>query len=292
MAGLRAITILIFFILLTILGIPLQWLALKLRLRARKRVPVFYHRLVCRLIGVRISVVGAPVKGGVLLAANHSGWLDIPILSTIMPVSFIAKHEVAGWAFFGLLANLQETIFVRRGERAKTAHVRDKIRRRLLDGDALVMFPEGTSSDGNHVLSFKSALFGAAELPLSEDVAHHIRHAPVQPVSIAYTRLHGIPMGRENRPFFAWYGDMELVPHLLEAFERGPIDVVVELHKPLTIDEEGGRKPLAAAAEAMVRGGVVRALSGTPAAHAPAIDHELIEAMGEDEAEEEAEEVA
>jgi 1-acyl-sn-glycerol-3-phosphate acyltransferase len=289
MAGLRAITIVVFFLVLTALGIPLQWMALKFRSSLAKRIPVFYHRMVCRLIGVRITVIGVPAKGATLMAANHSGWLDIPILSTIRPVSFIAKQEVAGWALFGQLAILQETIFVRRGERAKVSEDRDKIRRRLMAGDALVMFPEGTSSDGNRVLAFKSALFGAAELPLGENSAHHIRHAPVQPVSIAYVGLHGMPMGRENRPFFAWYGDMELVPHLWEAFARGPIDVVVELHKPLTIDDAGGRKELAAAAERMVRAGLARALAGAPPAHAPAMDQELIEALGEDE--EESEEV-
>ncbi len=69
---------------------------------------------------------------------------------------------------------------------------------------------------------------------------------PVQPVSVAYVGLHGMPMGRENRPLFAWYGDMELVPHLWEAVTTGPIDVVVEFHPPMTVDQVGGRKKLAA----------------------------------------------
>ncbi len=62
-----------------------------------------------------------------------------------------------------------------------------------------------------------------------------------------------MPMGRENRPLFAWYGDMELVPHLWEALKAGPIDVVVEFHPPMSVDTAGGRKALAAAAEAIVR---------------------------------------
>lgn len=289
MAGLRAVTILILFLLLTLPLIPAQWVALRLGLGARKRIPVFYHRCVCRLMGVRVSMSGAPAIGGVLLAANHTGWLDIIVLSSILPVSFIAKTEVASWPFFGLLASLQEAIFIRRGARAKVAEDRDRMRRRLLAGDALVIFPEGTSSDGNRVLPFKTALFGAAELPLGEDGAHRMRHPPVQPVSLAYVGLHGMPMGRENRPFFAWYGDMELVPHLLEAFARGPIDVAVEFHPPLTIDEAGGRKELAAVAERAVRSGLVRALCGAPASASSGTDDELIEALN-DEAEEEAEE--
>jgi len=221
----------------------------------------------------------------VLLTANHSGWLDIPILSAVAPVSFVAKHEINLWPFFGTLARLQRTVFIRRA-RSKALEDRDNIRRRLSDGDALVIFPEGTSSDGNRVLPFKSALLSAAELTMDDPGGGTARHAPVQPVSVAYVGLHGLPMGRENRPLFAWYGDMELVSHLWRAFEAGPIDVVVELHEPLTIDDVGGRKELAAAAETAVRGGLVRALSGASAlAAVPHRDEELLEALQEDDAE-------
>ena len=67
------------------------------------------------------------------------------------------------------------------------------------------------------MLPFKSALLGAAEAVLADG-----QHVTVQPVSTAYTGAHGMPMGRENRPLFAWYGDMELVPHLWEALKAGP----------------------------------------------------------------------
>lgn len=267
MATLRAAIIFSAFLLMTVAAIPLQGLALKLDSRLRLRIPLVYHRLVCRLFGIRVTTIGTPVKGAALMMSNHSGWLDIPILSSITPISFVAKQEVGTWAFFGLLARLQRSIFVRRS-RVKAREDRDSIRKRLIEGDTLMVFPEGTSSDGNRVLTFKSTLFSAAELAIGEDVNHRAIHAAVQPVSVAYVSLHGVPMGRENRPFFAWYGDMELVPHLWQAFEMGPIDVVVEFHEPLTVDEAGGRKQLAAAAESAVREGVVRALSGNRAARA------------------------
>jgi 1-acyl-sn-glycerol-3-phosphate acyltransferase len=88
------------------------------------------------------------------------------------------------------------------------------------------------------------------------------RAVRVQPVSTAYVSLHGMPMGRENRPLYAWYGDMELVPHLWEALKTGPIDVIVEFHAPMDVDQLGGRKALAARAEAIVRRGQSRALAG------------------------------
>jgi len=285
MASLRAFAILFVFVVVTLLGIPLQWLAVKLHLPTRRTFPRLYHRFVCRLFGVRVAVAGTSVHGG-LMAANHTGWLDIVILSAVAPVSFVSKAEVGTWPFFGTLARLQRTIFIRR-ERAKAAEDRDNIRKRLLEGDALVIFPEGTSSDGNRVLPFRSALLSAAELSLGEEAGHAV-HAAVQPVSIAYVGLHGIPMGRENRPFFAWYGDMELVPHLWEALKTGPIDVSVEFHPPLTIDQAGGRKALAAKCEAMVRAGLVRALSGSNAPVPSGRDDALLEALSEAEKAEEA----
>jgi 1-acyl-sn-glycerol-3-phosphate acyltransferase len=283
MATLRAASIVVVFLIATLLLIPMQWLGVKLHAGWRRTLPHVYHRFVCRLFGIRVTVLGTPVKGGVLLTANHSGWIDIPVLSAVAPVSFVSKREVNMWPFFGTLARLQRTVFIGR-ERAKALEDRDNIRRRLTDGDALVIFPEGTSGDGNKVLPFKSALLSAAELALGEGPDGVARHAPVQPVSVSYVALHGLPMGRENRPLFAWYGDMDLVSHLWEALTTGPIDVIVELHPPLTIDQAGGRKELAAAAETAVRGGLVRALSGAnSAAAAPHRDDDLIEALEQDD---------
>jgi lyso-ornithine lipid O-acyltransferase len=250
MPTMRAAVILAVFLIVTLILIPVQWLGVSLGLPYRRSFPHAYHRFVARLFGIRIRVAGKPVRGrGVLLLANHTGWLDIVIFSAVMPLSFVAKSEVASWPFFGTLARLQRTVFVDRTRRSKTGTTRDAIRERLQAGDALVLFPEGTSGDGNAVLPFKSALLGAAG---GQDVT-------VQPVSTAYTGVHGIPMGRENRPLFAWYGDMELVPHLWEALKAGPLDVVVEFYPPLNTTD---RKELAKAAESLVRAGQVRALAG------------------------------
>lgn len=257
MTTLRALGILTVFVIVTFALLPLQWLAIKLRLPLRRSLPHLYHRFVCRLFGIRISVVGQPAAGGVLMAANHTGWMDIPILSAIWPVSFVSKLEVNSWPFFGTLARMQRSVFVRR-ERTQSLANRESIRERLIKGDALVIFPEGTSSDGNRVLPFRSGLLSAAEIVLDNTDAT----VPVQPVSVAYTAVHGIPMGRENRPFFAWYGDMELVSHFWEALKTGPIDVVVEFHPMLALKKVGGRKELARQCEDAVRAGLVRALSG------------------------------
>lgn len=263
MATARAAVLLTGFILSAVLLMPLQWLGLKLRLPYARALPNRYHRFLCGLIGIHVTTRGQPHEGGAcLIAANHTSWLDIPILASLQPCSFVAKSEVAGWPFFGTLARLQRTVFVERERRTRTAHSRNEIHARIAAGDRLVLFPEGTSSDGNRVLSFKSALMSVAQLTIVNGDEDREDDLVVQPVSVAYTRLHGMPMGRYFRPFFAWYGDMELFPHLWEAFRLGPVEVIVEYHKPVTIREIGNRKALAAYCEDCCRRGVTQALVG------------------------------
>ena len=257
MPRIRAAVIVAAFLAFTFVCMPVQWLLLKLGLSAARGFPHWYHRRVAAIFGIHIKTVGAPVTGeGVLLVANHTSWADIVIFSAVAPISFVAKAEVAKWPFFGTLARLQRTVFVERQRRSATGDVRDTIRERLLAGDALVLFPEGTSHDGNTVLPFKSALLGAAEAHLAN--GHYVK---VQPVSVAFTGLHGMPMGREYRPLFAWYGDMEMMPHLWEALLAGPLDVVVQFHEPFSLDMMD-RKALAARAEDIVRRGQAMALAG------------------------------
>jgi len=257
MDRLRAFAVLATFFLFTFACMPVQWLLLKLGARAARTFPNWYHVRVARIFGMRITVIGKPVAGeGVLLVANHTSWADIIIFSAVAPISFVAKAEVGTWPFFGTLARLQRTVFVERQRRSATGEVRNAIRDRLVAGDALVLFPEGTSHDGNTVLPFKSALLGGAEAKLADG-----RHVKVQPVSVAFTGLWGLPMGREHRPFFAWYGDMEMVPHLWEALLAGPLDVVVQFHDPFSLDQMD-RKALAARAEQIVRRGQALALAG------------------------------
>ena len=257
MPRIRAVFIIAAFLAVTLVCMPLQWLLLRLRAGAAKNFPHLYHRMVAALFGIHIKVIGQPVTGeGVLLVANHTSWADIIIFSAVAPISFVAKAEVAKWPFFGTLARLQRSVFVERARRSATGEQRDAIRERLLQGDALVLFPEGTSHDGNTVLPFKSALLGAAEAQLAG--GHYVK---VQPVSTAFIGLHGMPMGREYRPLFAWYGDMAMMPHLWEALEAGPLDVVVQFHEPFSLDQMD-RKELAAKAEDIVRQGQAMALAG------------------------------
>ena len=235
---------------------PTQWAWLALGCRWAETLPAFYHRWCCRMLGFRVRLIGAPTaQRPVLFAANHVSYTDITILGSLIRGSFIAKAEVAKWPFFGCLAKLQRTVFVDRQIRS-AAIQRDAISERLVGGGALILFPEGTSGDGNRPLPFKTALFGAAGKKAESVV--------VQPVSLAYTRLDGIPMGRSLRPFFSWYGEVGLVPHLWSMIGLGTVEVVVQFHPPALLADCGSRKALAGYCYARIAGGMAGALHGRP----------------------------
>lgn len=235
-------------------GIPLQWALLKLRSPLRARLPVLFHRVVTRALGVRVRVVGAPATGRpLLLVANHVSWLDITVLSRVMPLSFVSKSEVNDWPVFGLFARLQRTVFVERARRGATGEVVGAIARRLLAGDPLVLFAEGTTGDGARVLPFRSALLGAATVARAGSGASEGPPVLVQPVGIAYVGRDGLPIGRAGLPGVAWYGDMEMAPHFRAALSAGTLDAVVAFGEPVPFAPGADRKALAARLEAEVR---------------------------------------
>jgi len=259
----------------SLIGIPLQWISLKLRLPSRRWIPWLFHNICRRMFGVRVSVRGAPAgERPLLLVSNHCSWLDIIVLSSIVPVVFIAKSEIERWPLFGLFAKLQRSVFVDRSRRRDTGKVNNVIAARLAEGDPVVLFGEGTASDGNLVLPFRSALLGALKETLGEQGRGH-----VQPVSVAYTRLQGIPMGRQHRPVAACYGDVNLVKHLKRVLREGAIDVTVSFGVPLEVEPATDRKQLARLTEDAVRRMTSSALAGRePLRGAPAT---LGDSMGE-----------
>ena len=189
-----------------------------------------------------------------LFVSNHTSYLDITVLGSLIPGSFVAKTEVAQWPLYGWLAKLQRTVFVER--RPQTSHrQRDQLKERLAAGDNLILFPEGTSNDGNRVLPFRSALLSVAEVEVKDRLL-------IQPVSVAYVALNGIPMGHGLRPLVAWYGDMTLGPHLWQFSRLGKITVVVEFHPPVNLVTVGDRKNLTRYCATAVESGVEKALTG------------------------------
>lgn len=252
----RAVARLFVYLGVTVPLMPVQALFLAIDSRFAKRLPKAYHALCCRLLGIHIDVRGEVSDARpTLFVSNHLSYLDIPVLSAAVETSFIAKREVASWPLFGWLAKLQRTVFVDR--RAAGVHnERDDVARHLARGHNLVLFAEGTSSDGTRLKPFKSALLSVAQQEIDG------RSVVVQPVTIAYTHLDYMPLGRAWRPFVAWYGDMDMLPHGWHLLGLGRLTATLQFHAPVSFAAFGSRKALAEHCERVVAHGLAAANGG------------------------------
>ena len=231
--------------------LPFQYVSLKLGLPTKRLFPRLFHKVAAFGLGLRITQIGQMATDRpLLITSNHSSWTDIVVLGSSAELSFVAKSDVAGWPVFGTLARLQRTVFVERTKRSSTGKTTNEVSSRMADGDAVVLFAEGTSSNGNEVLPFKSALVGAAQ-QAQRDTGGDVY---VQPVSIAYTRFHGMPMGRQFRSMASWYGKMPIGPHIKDILSEGAIDVSIEWGEPIVVSGDTNRKALTTALEQRVRG--------------------------------------
>ncbi len=260
MSKIKAVIVILALAVVTLLLAPVQILALLLgATRLAGVLPLLWHRAARALLGIRVHVHGRPAAARPLLVvANHVSWLDIVVIGSLMPISFISKAEVAGWPVFGWFARLQRSVFVTREKRGATGDKAREIADRLRAGDVMVLFAEGTSSNGIHVRPFRTALLGAARA----SVAAPGETVLVQPLALAYTRLYGLPLGRFRKPHVAWYGDMDMAPHLWSVLKRAEIDVDVVWLDPIPFPEGADRKEIARKAEAAVREAVGEAVAG------------------------------
>ncbi|WP_375462471.1 lysophospholipid acyltransferase family protein [uncultured Methylobacterium sp.] len=232
-----------------------HWLALRFgRRRGWNRAPALLHRVFLKVFSVRVTQSGTPPAAGeaALVLANHVSWLDIVALGSLRPLSFVAKSEIAGWPLIGTLAALQRTVFIDRARRGATAAVNAAVGDRLAAGELVVLFAEGTTGDGTRLLPFRSSLVGAARAAIRSEGAGPDR-IRLQPLAITYPRRNGLPVVRAERPEIAWYGDMELAPHLALFVRQGPIDVHVAWGPPIAFEAGTDRKAATAQAEAAVR---------------------------------------
>jgi 1-acyl-sn-glycerol-3-phosphate acyltransferase len=227
--------------------------------RPKVLFPRFYWATMCRLIGMHVRVVGHLPRGEagrpVIYVSNHCSWLDVLVLGGRLPGCFVSKDDVDRWPVINSIARLGRTVFVSRN-RGATVRERDSMRARLDAGDNLILFPEGTSSDGSRVLPFRSSFFAVAEGD----------HPPlIQPVSVVYDRLGGLPTGRATRPLFAWYGDMNLASHFWRLAQHRGMRATVLLHTPIDPAHFANRKALAHAVWHVVADGASTLRQNRPA---------------------------
>ena len=153
-------------------------------------------------LGIRYAVYGGPPVCG-LVVSNHLSYLDVLILSAVMPCFFIAKAEVDRWPIFGKAARAGGTLFLDRDSMASANQVASKIAARLVLSIPVLLFPEATSSDGTHVLPFHSRLIHPAT-----EIG-----APVTAVALSY-RIEDRADGKVPERELCWYGDAAFIAHL------------------------------------------------------------------------------
>jgi len=254
---LRACIRLFLFVILTILLLPPYILCFSAWPRAHYAARSAWGRSVCRLIGLRVRVIGTAYRqGSALYASNHVSYLEIPVLCGLLDATFVAKSEVADWPLLGLLCKWGRTVFIKRSASEAKAQTQ-MLRERLGRGESLILFPEGTSTDGSGVVPFKSSLFNIAEnLPAGINLV-------VQPVSVAYVRtIDGTPLIGPLTELYCWYGDATLLPHLTRVFGLKGAIVEVRYHEPIPVEEGTDRKTLARRCEAAVAEGVAASHAG------------------------------
>ncbi|SEP59448.1 lyso-ornithine lipid acyltransferase [Devosia sp. YR412] len=239
------------FVPVMIVIIPAQALINALKLPFWNVLPRFFHRIGCIFLGLRVTLIGQPATGrATLLVSNHISWTDIVAVGSVADVTFVAKREVGDWFFVGMMARLQKTIFVDRTRRSDAGRTASEMGQHMASGNAVLLFAEGQSDIGTHVLPFRSALVGAAQHAMIEAGA---RNVLIQPLTIAYTRLQGLPVSRNERGLIAWIKSKSVKQNIREIL-GGPVKhVTVAFGTPRPLSQSDNRKLVTKAAEDDVR---------------------------------------
>lgn len=244
------------FFILSLLTIPIQALGYVFlgKSRAFYLISSNYYRLVCLIFRIRIDLEGARATGQVVYVGNHLSYIDIPVVGAQLNATFISKADVKHWPIFGTLSRLARTIYIERKRDAVESSIK-KIGQRLNEGRSLILFPEGTSSSGQQVLPFKSSLF---ELFLSDSLKNKLVIQPFT-VSLLSTNQQTVETSADFDRY-AWYADMEFMPHLWELAKTKGAYVSLTFHPPREAKDYDNRKQYALDCEQDVRLGLEKTL--------------------------------
>jgi 1-acyl-sn-glycerol-3-phosphate acyltransferase len=210
-----------------------------------------FHKLGCVFCGLRVHTIGEPLHGRpTLLLSNHISWTDIIAIGSVADVTFVAKTGVRDTFFVGFMASLQRTLYVDYNRRQDTRRTSAEMGRRLARNGAVLLFAEGHRDLGTHVQPFRSALVGATQAAMVEGGA---REVAIQPVTIAYTHLQGLPVSRTERSGISGMNARGLRQVLKGILGSGVKDVTIAFGAPIPLDAESDRKVVTKRAEDQVR---------------------------------------
>ncbi len=234
-----------------VLAILLQSIWLVLRLPGWNTLPRWFHRLSTIFLGMRVTLIGRPVEGRpTLILSNHISWTDIIAIGSVADVTFVAKSEVAKWFFVGFVSSMQRTLFVDRTKKADARRGAREIGKRIAERGAVLLFAEGQSDIGTHVLPFRSALVGSAQHAMEEAGAKDV---VIQPLTVAYTRLQGLPVGRTDRSLIAWIKGKSVMQNIKEILGGGVKEVTIAFGEPRLVAQGADRKVVTKEVEDDVR---------------------------------------
>ena len=248
MRSLRLLSILLCLSIFIIITIPIQFILNFLRLNLKNTYPLFFYKIIKNIAGINLHIEGLkknkPNITGTLYIANHVSWFDILCLGSVLNARFIAKKEVASMGIFGFLAKLSNTFFIDNSSKNMIYQYNNFIKSKLLNGESLILFPEGTTSDGNSIKKFKSSLF--------ECINSSDKLINVQPISICYVRKNNLPMGIYSRRFIAWVGETSMVSSMKEFLSSGSITVSLIFHPEVSMSRFDNRKELTSFCEEQI----------------------------------------
>lgn len=248
------------FVSVSIIAIPLQTTIFVFfgKTRFVNFIPNLYGKVVSFILRVKVSTEGAPTKeGNVIYVGNHLSYADIGSIGGSLSASFISKAEVKGWPILGQLAAVSRTVFISRDRNAAVKCIAD-IKKTLTTGQNLILFPEGTSTNGLEVLPFKSTLF---ELFLSDELKETLT---VQPFTITITGVDGRNIEKpEDNDLYAYYGEDVFFPHLWKLAKSKGASVLLTFHAPRKASDYNDRKKFAADCYNDVAGGLKNTLPET-----------------------------
>jgi len=232
----------VFFVLVAIVHLWISILGLPNRWKILSRLNRNYTLLLRLILNIKVTIAGDAgqlERGGYVVIANHVSYVDGIVLGSIFPIVFVSKREVKKWPIVGQWNVLCGTIFINRQRKNEVGTMVREMTRKLRQEANVLLFPEGTSTNGEKMLPFQTVPLAA---PLRS-------RSIIVPVTLAYTTIDEQPVTAANRDFVYWYGDMDFVTHFWNLLGRRGVEVLVTLQPKIECfryaDNSAGRKKLA-----------------------------------------------
>jgi 1-acyl-sn-glycerol-3-phosphate acyltransferase len=220
---------------ISILGLPNRW-------KIISRLNRNFTLLLRLILNIKVTVAGDEgqmERGGYVIIANHVSYVDGIVLGSIFPILFVSKREVKRWPIVGQWNILCGTIFINRQRKEEVGSLVDEMTRKLKQETNILLFPEGTSTNGEKLLPFQTVPLAA---PLRS-------RSIIVPATIAYKNIDDAPVTAANRDLIYWYGDMDFVSHFWKVLALRNVEVLLTIQPKIECfhyeDSSAGRKRLA-----------------------------------------------